>query len=304
MKKISVSIFLFCAVAVIGSAQGSKLYRSIMRNPIVSANSTPKDTAYYVIIAGQSNAVGRADTSAIPLYHKFLKDTVQGFIYNSGTFEKIRAGVNTQGNNGQFGLEVSLVDTAFKNIGKRLYVVKYAVGGTAICSQGVQYWLPSLNNNLFQNLKNTILNANTIIQSNNLVAVPLCVIWVQGENDATDLTCANNYQSNLEGIIDSTRNYMGLPTLPFLIGLNNGDGDGLQVYRTTVRAAQQAVAKVEYSSYSSGFTPSNTSFTRDNTYLINTLNYTLFDGVHYSAASTIQLGHDIFKALNGQNIIK
>ncbi len=64
-----------------------------------------------------------------------------------------------------------------------------------------------------------------------------CVIWIQGEADADDLTQSNNYQTNLTALIAHVR--VAFPAIPWVIvRLNNTT---TFTYKATVRTAQDAI---------------------------------------------------------------
>jgi len=114
---------------------------------------------------------------------------------------------------------------------------------------------------------------------------------MQGEQDATDLTWANNYETALGEFFDGVQAYVDGRysdlgwTVPGkfkkIIGRINGIDDVTMVYRGTVRTAQ--------ANYCNNLS--------NNAILIDTDSYPLKDDVHYSATGQIQFGIDIFNAL-------
>jgi hypothetical protein len=67
-------------------------------------------------------------------------------------------------------------------------------------------------------------------------------IWIQGENDATNSTDADAYQTNLTNLVAAVRAHYGNPSLAFICALLHVGGAA--PFTNTVRAAEQAVAAV------------------------------------------------------------
>jgi len=70
------------------------------------------------------------------------------------------------------------------------------------------------------------------------------VVWFQGWNDLIDGKKADEYQSNLTCFIKDLRKDLGIPNLPFVIGVIGFDGENAKGGGLTVRKAQEAVARM------------------------------------------------------------
>jgi|GEM_PF-4567699 len=106
--------------------------------------------------------------------------------------------------------------------------------------------------------------------------------WMQGEGDAIYYNYATNYYTNLGHFVQTIRNTLELPELPFVIGLI---ADELPLstypYRDTVRNAQ-----IHYANEN------------PNVCMINTENYTMdADNVHFNSQGVMQLGQDMAAAI-------
>ena len=247
------------------------------------------DRLNFYIISGQSNC-GRSQVNEMTgpeaaLYPGLISNA---FIYN-GPYEQLNVGGNTALANNvsadEFGPEASLFKSFADADNVDRYIFKYGVGNSGLQS----HWVPgqTLNTNLKTFLDNAIASAVTAGIKFNLKAF----IWMQGENDATDATWANNYEDNLVNFFDDFTSWWqtrlisnGWGTFEdfvTIIGRINGISDPLETERATVRAKQAAFC-------GNGI---------NNAILIDTDSYPLRDTVHYSATGQIQFGIDIYNAL-------
>jgi hypothetical protein len=254
-------------------------------------NKNSEGTDFY-IIAGQSNC-GRSTVSEMSggeaaVYDvNFANTKILDFV--NGDWEQINPGTNTQLANAsaadEFGPEVSLSKRLQDSRAADTYILKYARGSTSLA---VSWASGSTDrNNLKAYMEDAIQAAQTEGKNLNLKGF----IWMQGEEDATNLTWANDYQTNLTALFVDLRNHWAnlvstysLKTpenFKVIIGRINGASDPSEVYRTTVRTAQANYCN----------TAANWAV------LIDTDSYPLKDAVHYSATGQISFGLDIFKAL-------
>jgi hypothetical protein len=237
------------------------------------------NTAYVYIIAGQSNT-GRAVASSLP--SNLQSPITNAFIFNRSTnlLETLQAGVNTllaDNTAGQFGPEVKLASLLQPYLGRKIYFLKYGVGASKLAADTGNDWNVSSTNELYNNLKTYITTLKTALLSSGKTPVIKAIIWMQGEEDATNATHAAAYEANLTALIGDIRTFLVLPNLPFIIGRINGASDASEVYRADVRAAQAAVDSAVA-----------------NTYLIDTDSYPLQDTVHYNYNGQQTFGQDIF----------
>lgn len=211
-------------------------------------------TPRLVIIAGQSNATGRADvagcdpglgmsaTYASAVIAQKTSDATTNpigwdFDYAARDLQPYRVG----GNPGM-GVELSMgrylraYVPAFAS--SEPYMAKIAINGTALAS----WWLPGLpddavlpgTDNLFDQFCDYI-NDHLTASTYRLGAI----IWIQGEADATVEAQANAYQANLQTFYDALLVTFG-NTFEFVF--NKLHVDCVEAFTTTVRAAQVAFA--------------------------------------------------------------
>lgn len=215
-------------------------------NPPVSTVSRLR----ILLIAGQSNADGRAVVSGLPTSLQSPQADVD-FYYktqgNAATLTTLRPGLTETS---QFGPEILLgrrfADLHSGEAGTRVAIIKYANGGTNLYSQwkaggdatttgdGTEYVT-------FQQTVSSGLAA--LAAAHPSAALELeSMVWMQGESDTNSLTYANAYQVNLATFIADVRATFGA-NLPFIIGrLSDGqtanDATGMDI----IQAAQDAVA--------------------------------------------------------------
>ena len=251
----------------------------------------------FFIMAGQSNC-GRTrvsggsggqfmDSGQAAVYNKEYTGVK---IYNPAASMSDWANMNPASNTylntpGEFGAELGFFNEFSDS--KIRYLLKYGVGNTQLATN----WnaVPNAYNGsvgtLWNILKNSIAESLTAMGNAGKTANFKAFIWVQGENDATNLGWANDYETHLGQFFDEFDAWMENLAVVYdmifsasgylkLIGENNGQFDGSQVYNTTVRAKQASFCSV----------PAN------NAVLIDTDSFTFYDGVHYDVASQISFG--------------
>ncbi len=242
---------------------------------------TTLPTVPVIILAGQSNALGRAALGSISR----TDGTPNSFIYDGGivttNFETLQQGVNQNWQNpgSEFGPEMGIA-YAHKDEGTQpIYLIKYAFGSTNLASVPGNDWNSSSTNEYFENLTSEVIPD----AFNNLIGLGYTpdirgVLWMQGENDGTSSVYATSYETNLEDFINKIRTKTNRSSLPFIIGEVRTMPTA--PFATTVRAAQASVAD-----------------TVANTCLLDTDDLVLFDSIHFNAASTMLLGKRFWNAL-------
>lgn len=243
------------------------------------------------LVAGQSNADGRALTSQLPSGLKTPNAAVpfyyRSYNYNTGVYSTLRPGSagSPAAQNAAFGPEVTfgatLADwTATNHPEDKIAIIKYAKGGSSLhtdwkadgtasaTADGAEY-------KIFQSTVTAGLAAfdadNALSGYSTRIAG---IIWVQGESDQGDYT---RYAANLTTFITDIRANYGAD-LPFYFSAlsdnreaNTGTGfDGL-------RAAQAQVA--------SSVTGAYLINTDDAAYVIGS------DGIHFTASGQQALGN-------------
>jgi hypothetical protein len=164
---------------------------------------------------------------------------------------------------------------------EKAYIIKCGYGNTDLAN----WWLTAGEGDLYRYTDKAI----RLLVQQNKKPVLKGFIWMQGENDATDSAWASQYQNNLQTFFSQFDQFysnemltVGLvsPSYKKIIARINGSQDPSEIYRNTVR------------SYEEAFCAAN-----PNSILINTDNYPLFGGVHYTISGQIQFGLDIYHAL-------
>lgn len=231
-----------------------------------------------IIIAGQSNALGRADLAAISRID--ATNNTKIIDQNLASFAVLQQGTNQHYTNPttQFGPEMGIA-YAHKDEGGTpdLYIVKIAYGNTFLKPfSGYSDWSPDSNLSLFSNMITKSRSAFTQINAAGFTPNVLGMYWMQGENDAIFTAYANEYQANLTYLISQARSQLGFDSLPIAIGNIRNSGSDAAI----IRAAQLAVINAG-----------------TNTCLINTDDVTMnVDNVHYSASGQMIIGERVWNA--------
>ncbi len=206
---------------------------------IGTQNDIDLDVVYFIMIFGQSNADGRATNvrlantnwnySGISLGYPatrtvepiYSASPEQVFTYNKGYFpgfntagndngiwQPLTAGTNSSGAAGYFGVELSLSTNIRQHTGKPVYIVKAGFASTylmyqAALASGPGAWQFT---NRYIAMEYYLRRAmrDFRIQNPNKRAVPLCVYWWQGENDASEGRTSAQYKSDF----NSMKSYM------------------------------------------------------------------------------------------------
>lgn len=249
------------------------------------------------IAAGQSNMDGRGLNSdligplaplAAPqpnvlLHYTNPRDPVQDAAerptYQSAGWVTLRPGYAIQPgfpNGGalpgtRFGPEISFAKAADQYTdGRRVAILKVSRGGTSLAGD----WDPSEAVNgpkgfLFEAFETVVPQAIQLLQSQGHSVEVRGMIWHQGEGDGS--SSQTTYETNLTEFIQTVRQTVGYPNLPFMIGeLESVDGG-----RENVRNAQAAVAAAM----------SFVEFVPSTGLPVNS------DGTHFTSASVVEFGN-------------
>lgn len=289
-------IIIFILLPLVGFSQQSA-YRKSMSNPAfkvmqLGTVSVP-DTLEWFWFWGQSNMVGRDEVTDIPDSLSYVNTTIDSLFITDGDFPTnlpaapYIAGVTSFGNPTDFGPELGFFDTLTKvNAGNRYYLLKTAIGSTWI-----EDWTgDGVHEPYFWQAKRQI---DEFALGQGKVSKCVAFVTMQGENDAIDSLDAELYDDRFAALIDTVRASTNQPDLPIIVGEINGVNDPVMEFRDIVRQSQYNVCRYEIAADG---TVSNTAFTRDHTYLVDTDTYTFMDVVHYDAASTIQFAWDLYRA--------
>ena len=232
----------------LGASQVQQLYNSEKPAP-------PVTRLRIVLLAGQSNADGRATISGLPTSPVDLQspqpDVDLFYKVEGGTaaLTTLRPGLTETA---QFGPEITLgrklADLWSGETGTRIAIIKYANGGTNLAVQ----WKGGGNNTTTGDGPEYVTFQQTITAGLAALAAAYPgatqdlqgLVWLQGESDAV-ASYASSYQANLTTFVADVRATYG-SDLPFTIArLSSGQTNLTESYLNQVRAAQDAVAAAD-----------------------------------------------------------
>ncbi len=231
-----------------------------------------KPSIKVVLMGGQSNMVGFAEPATLP--SGYTAEIPQVTIKSSGEpaiqFDWTNLRSN-EGFGGNYGPEVALGRDIVAAFGTtKIGLIKWAWGGHVLARD---FRPPSSGGTLGPDYSSTIsfmtATLNELKVNYDVEVLGYC--WMQGESDGTDLTWSNAYEVNLTNYIKDLRTALGLPNMPFVIGMI--DISTNWPYNSIIRQAEINVAnKVPYVGIfdTHGF-PTN--------------------GAHYQGQGMIDLGH-------------
>lgn len=205
----------------------NKYYVDAIRRTIASDDNVIP----FILIAGQSNAVGAAPINTVPISYKDSIYRVNNYyIWNPD--KKTFATFNFSNNNGmsggnswKFGFDPFFAESYINYYGKPIYGVKVARGGTAIgLKKGAASFCWNADIKMVEDagvtsmcrlLLTTISDIKTWARDNNKVLMPLAVLWLQGETDAV-YGFQDVYQTNCSEVFSFIRGALGCPSLPII----------------------------------------------------------------------------------------
>ena len=193
------------------------------------------DRPLVFVLSGQSNMVGQGASADLTVEQLFAPDSVRHF----DGLEPL-----TPGTNARFGPELSLGQSVAAAMPYRaIRIVKYARGGTSLLAWAPQW--DSTRATISRNAEAGPLYADLIgivdsLTSNEDVEIG-AVFWMQGERDARFQAAGVDYFANLSHLIESLRKDLGIPDLPFILGLVNPPAETYPA-REIVRIAQRKAA--------------------------------------------------------------
>lgn len=224
------------------------------------------EEADVIIIAGQSNAVGRADNTNLPAY---LQGNQPSYIFNPSGFQVLNSNThnNNQFNNktDDFGSEMELAYQYNQMTGDSLYIIKYAVGGTRLYPDAGMDWSVSSTNEYYDSLLVYIDSALTWIRDEGKNPIIKAIVWHQGESDMNDGTYANGYEEQFTSLVNGLRTYLNTPELMFISAIP--DPPYYYPYKTTVQQAIKAVASAISGVTVIDFTQEKFTYKADNIHL-------------------------------------
>ncbi|MBJ6610813.1 MAG: sialate O-acetylesterase [Candidatus Thiothrix moscowensis] len=209
-----------------------------------------------IILAGQSNMMGRGKTHDLPRAYKTTPTNVHYFY--QGRERKLAQFA-------YFGPEVSFAHTIAQAFPQdRIILVKQAASGSMI-----RQWQPG--QALYKGLLRQIGFATEGQTSPQVDAI----VWMQGESDAqSSLPIAKQYGNQLKQMIENLRNDLDSPHSLFLFGQTNLQHPAFQASIEAVRQQQQTLPN---------------SLGNARMVLTDGLGK-LGDGIHLDAAGQLELG--------------
>jgi hypothetical protein len=294
MKKLLLLLLSF-SILLPAPAQRRAIRQAIPRyTQVRNTKLVPVD-----VWCGQSNSRGSDPASrltgglsiyagAITNVNAYKKTT--NTTATDGTFALLEAGVNSNYNDvidavgvqALFGAEITYYYGLKTYWRGPVYMVKYAVGGTALAVSSTTHDWNIASNDLYPNLKNRVLACIAQLQALGYTPYVRQIHWFQGESDTDTQVKADAYATNLTNFISTLRTdigaantALGLPKPWFIIGAIRADFPF--AYAGTVRAAQLAVAA---------------TLASDRVLYYDTAgNYTLIDAQHFQQ---VQHGIDVY----------
>lgn len=229
---------------------------------------TPEE-AWVYFIHGQSLALGNSPESNLPsplsepipnsyIYYKpnLSTDDNTTFSLDNGSWQQLHFGVNNSLADWitMYGAELRLAYELQAYLKRKIYIVKFAIGDTALNKEGATDgsvanggkldWDYSSPNELYKRAVQDYWTParNKLIQMG-LKPVAKGLLWVQGERDAFFSSFASNHQSNLITLLSKFRAAYGNSNMHCAIArISNDTGITSRTYWQTIRTAQQNVA--------------------------------------------------------------
>lgn len=249
--------------------------------------------AYVISVWGQSNAAGQENFDTfLPAEWRGNQATIRTAFYglNIGDLNPLQfQPLNPAQNSGRvwengilWGVEQSLTHLLADYYGRTIYLDKLAYGGKQIkeWQEGGMFW----------DVLNRIADdEKAYFAGNNMVPKWLPVIWIQGENNATDSTAV--YQPQLEALIDLERSKSD-PARPWIFQM-------LSTYQTAYTPEQRENINAAFRNIAGG--------TRPHCYVLDPSDYTLTMGlppdVHYGPYGYQILGRAHFNLMKRKNLL-
>ena len=202
----------------------------------------PSDMTFIMI--GQSNMAGWTESKfdALPEWLKIKP--VQVTFYQHGRSAEFYHQAGRR-----IGPEVSFAKfIAAWYPGRRINIVKLAVGGTSIYDWARE-WNPRISYRMVESYIQSSLYAllkrqlhNSQVLNNNQQITAFC--WMQGERDAKYPQAANAYLGNLRQLIFDLRREYRSPQAPFILGRINPPADHRPAVDIIRRAQMQIASQV------------------------------------------------------------
>ncbi len=194
------------------------------------------------ILAGQSNMLGSgAYVSELSTPYDEVQPDVN--YWSDNQWIPLRGGFGHTSD--EFGPEVSFGEAIHRAIpSDEVFLIKYAVGSTNLAED----WSPAgAGKQIYQGFITTAEAAIKNLVDAGRQPEVAGMLWMQGESDAladgfyAPTNAAAVYAENLRGFIESVRDDLGTPDLPFVIGRITVPHWGTPENNALVRSAQETV---------------------------------------------------------------
>lgn len=248
--------------------------RSAFNPGLLGSAGTPTEQEVF-IVAGQSNVrVTGVDT--VPTELQTPDSGVKIWNIQNQAWETYAAGSNSD--TADPGLSIYGPEGEFSRLlraaapGKEVYLIKYGDGNTDLETD----WAPT--GGAYTTATGEVVAALAALTNPAVKGI----LWLQGENDATDSGMAAAYEANLTAFCSQARTDWSAAGAKFIISQIAKEEPGL-TFADTVRAAQVAVALAEGNAvniFVDGFSQQ-------------------VDNLHFDEAGTLSLGTSFYEAYAG-----
>ena len=193
-----------------------------------------------VLMIGQSNMAGRGYLSDVPAIYN---ENIQ--MLRNGRWQMMAEPINCDKPVAGVSLAGSFAAMwAMEHPGEKIGLIPCAEGGSSI-----DEWHPT--GTLF---KHAVSEARFAMEESELIAI----LWHQGENDSFG-GCHRTYYDKLKQIVDTLRDELGLPDIPFILG---GLGDFLEHARLGADCREYREINRELKRFAADFPQKQTSCIR------------------------------------------
>lgn len=240
----------------------------------------------HVILAGQSNALGYLNNGPAP-YRPTVRvqiwtDTNGDGVGDEWNYMLPGHNTGTLANPAAWGPEVQFANRWLSaNPTGHLWITKVAKGSTGLAQhEGVVDWSPLSTGEMYDITTAAVTASRANLDGSEFSFSQWdAVLWMQGEQDATNLADAQAYQANLTAFIAAAREDWSVER--FVLGRIT-DSVALP-YNSQVRQAQWAVPQEDA-----------------NVHSFKTIGFGMQpDHIHYSGVGHLALGNSLFYAYDG-----
>lgn len=264
--------------------------RAVSSSGVGDARTTDKGSVDVLLVAGQSNATSAGTLGAgdAPPYMAHPDPLTQIFDRRTGQLAPYVVGTNSHvddpGDAKHWGPEAEFAHRNRQGGNTRpLCIVKRTLGATYLAAgqdaQGRPDWSPMSASGLYGQLRADWFAVRSLLVAQGRVPKVRGLIWMQGENDGSQLATATAYLANLRTFFARLRQEFELPNLRLAIGQISPSKDWR--YGRLVRQAQATFVAED-----------------GNAVLLDMDAFALTsDGAHWLAPGIIDMGRQAYQAL-------